>query len=66
MSIEEYTPEHVWGMALHSFREATRTITEMARSPDYRDFAVEESGEIAEVVLAANLMWSMLEKRKAA
>lgn len=58
--------ERAWGMALYSFREATRSITEMVRSPEYRDMAVKDIGEISDAVLAANLMWSMIEKRKVA
>lgn len=65
MSIQ-IEPPHAWGMALYSFREATKAICEMAKSPDYRDMAVDDLGEISDAVLAANLMWSQLKSRKAA
>jgi hypothetical protein len=58
--------QHAWGMALYSFREATKTICEMAASPEYRDMAADDLGDIAPAVLAANLMWSQLKARKAA
>lgn len=66
IAAQRIDPQHAWGMALYSFREATKVITEMARSPDYRDMAVSDLGEISDAVLAANLMWSQLEKRKVA
>jgi hypothetical protein len=67
MSIVVQTePQHAWGMALYSFREATAAISEMAKSPEYRDLAVQDLTEIADAVLAANLMWSQLKAREAA
>lgn len=59
-------PDKAWGMALYSFRESTKAICEMAKSAEYRDMAVEDLGEIADAVLAANLMWSQLKAREAA
>ena len=58
--------QKAWGMALYSFLMATKTITELARLEDYRDMAVNDLGQIADGVLAANLMWSQLKARKAA
>ncbi len=58
-------PQHAWGMALYSFREATKNICDMAQSPEFRDMAVKDSGEIAEAVLAVDLMWSQLQRRAA-
>jgi len=65
-AVQKIDPERAWGMALYSFREATKNICDMARSPDFRDMAVQDSGEIADAVLAANLMWSHLKAREAA
>lgn len=59
-------PQHAWGMTLYSFREATKAICEMAKSPEFRDMAANDLGDIADAVLAANLMWSQLKSRKAA
>jgi hypothetical protein len=58
LNVEGAEPDKAWGMALYSFREATKAITEMAKSPEYRDMAVNDMGEISDAVLAANLMWS--------
>lgn len=59
-------PERAWDQTLFAFRASTEAICEMAKSPDFRDMAVEDSGSIAEAVLAVNLMWSALQARKAA
>jgi hypothetical protein len=50
---------------LFGWCESTRIITEMAKLPQYRDRAVKDLGQIADGVLANNLMWSQLKKREA-
>lgn len=52
--------ERAWDMALWSFRESTRTITEMAQEPKYRARAVADVKHLNDAVLAINLMWSEL------
>jgi hypothetical protein len=44
LNVEGAEPDKAWGMALYSFREATKAITEMAKSPEYRDMAVNDIG----------------------
>lgn len=65
-AVQKIEPQHAWGMALYSFRVATLSICEMAKSPDFRDMAADDLGDITDAVLAANLMWSQLKARKAA
>jgi hypothetical protein len=55
-------PQHAWDQALWGFHESTRVITEMAKSSEYRGMAVNDMGEIADAVLAANLMWNQLRR----
>lgn len=66
VTVIERDPAHAWGMALYSYRAATQAICDLAKSPEYRDFALDDLGGIAEAVLAANLMWSQLKGREAA
>lgn len=63
MSIET-TPEHAWGMAVFSLMTATSAVVEMSKSPDYRDLAVKDLGQITEAALAINLTWSHLKQRE--
>ena len=58
--------QHVWGMALFHFMSATESVCELAKSPNFRDIAVDDIDKITEAALAVNLMWSQLKARKAA
>jgi hypothetical protein len=62
---QEQRRERAWDQALFGWCESTRIITEMAKLPQYRDRAVKDLGQIADGVLANNLMWSQLKKREA-
>ena len=62
----EVSPEYAWGMALYSLMSTAATIYEMSKSPDYRDLAVKDLGQISEAALAINLAWSQLKKREVA
>lgn len=66
MSNPETSREHEVGMAVFHLHSAMDAVAAMARSEDYRDILVEQSGRIAEVALASNLVWSQLMQRKAA
>lgn len=56
--------EKAWGQALFGFHESTRLISEMAKLPEYQGMAVGDLAQIADAVLAANLMFNHLSKTK--
>ena len=60
----ESSAEHAWGMAIFSLMTTTKAVYEMAKSPDYRDLAVKDLGQISEAALAINLAWSQLKARE--
>jgi hypothetical protein len=62
----ENTKEHEVGMAVFQLHSAMEAVSTMSRSEDYRDLLIDQSGRIAEVALASNLVWSQIMKRRAA
>jgi hypothetical protein len=62
----EKSREHEVGMAVFHLHSAMQAVSEMSRSEDYRDLLIDQSGRIAEVALACNLVWSQIMQRRAA
>jgi hypothetical protein len=63
---EEKSREHAVGMAVFQLHSAMEAVAAMSRSDDHLEYLIDQSGRIAEVALASNLLWSQIMKRRAA
>lgn len=60
------TKEHKLAMTLHALSSAAGTLSEMSLDAECLELMVDEAGQLSEIALAVNLVWSRMRARSAA